>query len=104
MPVIRNTLFGLAISAVLLSLPVEVHAENNFLDQFRYNPEFNKQKYKSYEQPAQRRIGNFGSNNNTFSGSGNSGLFFERRRITQPGDIGLKRDDQDTQINLRIAF
>lgn len=102
---IRKFMFGLAALGLLLAAPAHSHAEsNNFLDQFRYNPEFDKPKYQRYQRPAERRIGNFGSTNNTFSGSGDSGLYFERRRITQPGDIGLKRDDQDTQINLRIRF
>ena len=102
---IRNTVIGLTALGLLLAVPAEPRAEsNNFLDQFRYNPEFDKPKYQRYQRPAERRIGNFGSTNNTFSGSGDSGLYFERRRITQPGDIGLKRDDQNTQINLRIRF
>ncbi len=100
---IRRTVYCLALVGLVSFVPQIAQAENNFLDQFRYNPEFDKPKYKKYERE-DRRIGNFGSANNTFSGSGNSGLYFERRRITQPGDIGLKRDDQNTQINLRIAF
>ncbi len=99
----RKFVYSLTALSFLLVLAPGAKAENNFLDQFRFNPEYDKPKYKRYERES-RRIGNFGSSNNTFSGSGNSGLYFERRRITQPGDSGLKRDDQNTQINLKIAF
>lgn len=100
---ICRSLYCLALAGFVLALAPNAQAENNFLDQFRYNPEFDKPKYKKYERE-NRRIGNFGSAGNTFSGTGNSGLFFERRRISQPGDSGLRRDDQNTQINLKIAF
>lgn len=100
---IRQIAYGLTAMSLVLTLAPDAKAENNFLDQFRYNPEYDKPKYKRYERNS-RRIGNFGSSGNTYSGSADSGLFFERRRITQPGDSGLKREDQNTQINLRIAF
>lgn len=100
---IRNIVYGLTAMSLVIVLAPDVRAENNFLDQFRYNPEYDKPKYKKYENKS-RRIGNFGSSNNTYSGSANSGLFFESQRITQPGDIGIKREDQNTQIKLKIAF
>ncbi len=100
---IRNTVYCLAVLGFVLILPLNARAENNFLEQFRYNPEYDKPKYKKYERES-RRIGNFSSKGNTYSGSGNSGLFFERDRISQPGDSGLRRDDQNTQIKLKIAF
>ena len=100
---IRNTVYWMAILGILAVVPLEARAESDFLEKFRYNPEFDKPKYKKYERRS-RRIGNFSSNANTFSGSGNSGLFFERDRISQSSDSGLRRPDQTTQIKLKIAF
>ena len=99
---IRTTVYCLAVLGFVLVLPMNAQAESDFLEQFRYNPEFDKPKYKKYERES-RRIGNF-SSGNTFSGSGNSGLFFERGRISQSSDSGLRRPDQNTQIRLKIAF
>lgn len=100
---IRTTVYCLIAAGFALVTPLSAQAENNFLDQFRYNREFDKPKYKRYQRES-RRIGNFGAGGSASSGSANSGLFFERRRIVQPGDSGLRREDQNTQINLRIAF
>lgn len=100
---IRNTVYCLAVLGFITVLPMNARAESDFLEQFRFNPEYDKPKYKKYERES-RRIGNFSSSGNTYSGSGNSGLFFERDRISQSSDSGLRRDDQNTQIKLKIAF
>ncbi|MEM7427203.1 MAG: hypothetical protein AAF441_13995 [Pseudomonadota bacterium] len=76
---------------------------NSFLDQFRYDPKFDKPKYQRYKQRS-RKLNNFGESSSAFGSNNGSGLYFESERISQPGNIGLKREDQKTQIKLKIQF
>ena len=80
------------------------HAENNFLNQFRYDKTYDQPKYTRFKNRS-RNINNFGeSTNRTFGSNNGSGLYFESERISQPGYIGLKREDQKTQVKLKIKF
>ena len=76
---------------------------NSFLNQFRYDPKYDQPKYQRYKQRS-RKVNNFGESSSSFGSNNGSGLYFESERITQPGYIGLKREDQKTQIKFKIQF
>ena len=75
----------------------------SFLNQFRFDKSFDQPKYQRYKQRS-RKLENFGRSSNDYGTANGSGLYFESDRITQPGNSGLRREDQKTQIKLKIQF
>ena len=101
----RILALALCALAAVSSTMVSAHAgdTNSFLNQFRYDPKFDQPKYQRYKQRS-RKLSNFGESSAAFGSNNGSGLYFESDNIRQPGNIGLKRDDQKTQIKLKIQF
>ena len=101
----RKPLLGCA-AALALALPMPAATAgdgNSFLNQFRYDKSFDRPKYERYQKRS-RKLENFGTSSSDYGSSNGSGLYFESDRITQPGNSGLRREDQKTQIKLKIQF
>lgn len=101
----RKILLGFSIALALgLTAPAAQAADgNSFLNQFRFDKKYDQAKYQRYKRRS-RKLENFGRSSSDYGSANGSGLYFESDRITQPGNSGLRREDQKTQIKLKIQF
>ena len=101
----RAAILGFSTMLTLgLALPAAQAGDgNSFLNQFRYDKSFDQPKYQRYKKRS-RKLENFGRSSSDFGSSNGSGLYFESDRLVQPGNSGLRREDQKTQIKLKIQF
>ena len=95
--------FSAVLAASFATTSVEANDGDSFLNQFRFDKSFDQPKYQRYKKRS-RKLSNFGRSSNDYRALSGSGLYFESDRITQPDDSRLRREDQKTQIKLKIEF
>ena len=101
----RAALLGCSTAlALALTVPCAQAGDgSSFLNQFRFDKSFDQPKYQRYKKRS-RKLENFGRSSSDYGTSNGSGLYFESDRLVQPGNGGLRREDQKTQIKLKIQF